>query len=70
MSGNLAAAINFFRKQIYIDDIFVILHFACLRVAESTAVYYDSLKNPFERPFTEYKHLWDIGQIEIHTPEF
>ena len=75
--GNLAAAINFFRKQIYIDGILVILNFAkspqhsaCLHVTESTSVHYDSLKNPFGRPFTEYKHLWNIGQIEIHTPEF
>ena len=50
--GNLAATIDFYRKQICIDDIFVILnfakspqHFACLHVTKSTSIYNDSLKS-------------------------
>ena len=43
-NGFLAAIIEFYRRQIHIEDIFVILHFnspqhfACLHVKESTLV--------------------------------
>ena len=73
--GFLAAKIEFQRRQTYIEDIFVILHFdspqhfACLLVKKSTVVYYDSLKNNTGRPFSEYSDLRNLGEIEIHEPE-
>jgi len=76
--GNLAAKIDFNRRQTYIEDIFVVLHFAkspqhfsCLHVNKSTPGYYDPLNNnAAERPFNENPQLREIGEIEIHKHEF
>ena len=72
--GILVAKFDFYRKQIYIEDIFVILHFdspqhfACLHVNKLTSVYYDLLKSITGRPFNEYLDLRILVGIEIHEP--
>ena len=38
-------------------------------VKESTLVYYDSLKNNPDRPFSEYPDLRNLGEIEFHEPK-
>ena len=44
-------------------------HFACPHVKESTLVYYDSLKYNNGRPYSEYKDLGELGEIEFHEPK-
>ena len=44
-------------------------HFACLHVKESTLVYYDSLKYNNGRPYSEYKDLGELGEIELNEPK-
>ena len=75
--GDLVAKIKSFMEQPDIDHVFVILHFdgpprhfSCLHVRNSEVIYYDSLRNSVDRPFNEYQCLRELGNIEIHKPEF